>query len=101
MLSVLIVGFSYSQENSNNSSGSSFFSFGFFVLFVDRLFVAALLSPLVDSSELSVDNGSSGGLGDTVNIKAYCSRRSGVGLGLYVGAVHGQWQGCGRAVAGP
>ena len=26
MLSVLIVGFSYSQENSNNSSGSSFFS---------------------------------------------------------------------------
>ena len=26
MLSILIVGFSYSQENSNNSSGSSFFS---------------------------------------------------------------------------
>ena len=26
MLSMLIVGFSYSQENSNNSSGSSFFS---------------------------------------------------------------------------
>ena len=26
MLSMMIVGFSYSQENSNNSSGSSFFS---------------------------------------------------------------------------
>ena len=26
MLSMLIVGFSYSQENSNNSTGSSFFS---------------------------------------------------------------------------
>ena len=26
MLSIMIVGFSYSQENSNNSSGSSFFS---------------------------------------------------------------------------
>ena len=26
MLSMLIVGFSYSQENSNNSSGSSFLS---------------------------------------------------------------------------
>ena len=47
------------------TSGSSFFSFGFFVLFVDMLAVAHF-SPLVESSELSVDNGSSGGLGDTM-----------------------------------
>ena len=48
------------------TSGSSFFSFVRFVLFTDILLVAALLSPFVDNSELSVDNGSSGGLGDTM-----------------------------------
>ena len=55
------------------TSGSSFFSLGFFILLVDIL-VVALFSPLVDNSELSVDKGSSGGLGDTRNMK--CSFRN-------------------------
>ena len=46
------------------TSGSSFFSLGRFGFPVDVL--VAHLSPFVDSSELSVDRGSSGGVGDTI-----------------------------------